>query len=130
MVEIGGEEVPDTDLVRALGDKYNAEILSVTGEPRSAKELDEEFGIPIATGYRRIEKLTDLGLLTFEESVLTDERRRRDTYRRQVNGIAIEFADNDFAVTVEEQAPVENKLDDIWRTLSDDDGRSSSPSGF
>ena len=130
MVEIGGEEIPDTELVRALGDKYNAEILSVTGEPRSAKELDEEFGIPIATGYRRIEKLTELGLLTFEESVLTDERRRRDTYRRQVDGIAIEFADDDFAVAVEERASVENKLDDIWRTLSDDEDRSSSPSGF
>ena len=130
MVEIDGEEIPDRELIRALGEKYNAEILSVTGEPRSAKELDEEFGIPIATGYRRIETLTDVGLLTFEESVLTDERRRRDTYRRQVSGITVEFADNDLTVTVEEHTPVENKLDDMWRTLSDSEDRSSSPSGF
>lgn len=129
MVEIDGDEVPDTELIRTLGDKYNAEILSVTQEPRSAKELDEEFGVPIATGYRRIEELTDVGLLAFEESVLTEERRRRDTYRRQVDGVTVEFAENDLVVTVEEHSPVENKLDDMWRTLSDSESRSSSP-GF
>jgi hypothetical protein len=130
MVEIDGDEVPETELVRTLGDKYSAEILSVTGEPRSAKELDEEFDVPIATGYRRIEELTEVGLLGFEESILTEDRRRRDTYRRQVDGVSVEFGENDIAVTVEEYTPVENKLDDMWRTLSDSGSDSSSPSGF
>jgi hypothetical protein len=126
MVEIDGEVVPNEELIRTLGDKYNAEILSVTGEPRSAKELDEEFGVPIATGYRRIEELTEVGLLAFEERVLTEERRRRDTYRRQVDSITVEFGEDDLAVTVTEHSPVENKLDDMWRTLSDSDRPSSS----
>jgi hypothetical protein len=130
MVEIDGDEVPETELVRTLGDKYSAEILSVTGEPRSAKELDEEFDVPIATGYRRIEELTEVGLLGFEESILTEDRRRRDTYRRQVDGVSVEFGENDIAVTVEEYTPVENKLDDMWQTLSDSGSDSSSPSGF
>ncbi len=129
MAEIDGDEVPDAELVRTLGDKYSAEILSVTTEPRSAKELDEEFDVPIATGYRRIEELTDVGLLAFEESILTEERRRRDTYRRRVDGITVEFGENDFAVTVDESSPVENKLNDMWRTLSESEDRPSS-SGF
>lgn len=130
MVEIDGEEIPNVELIRALGDKYSAEILSVTGEPRSAKELDEEFDVPIATGYRRIEELTDVGLLTFEEDILTEERRRRDTYMRQVDKITMEFGENELTVTVEEHSPVETKLDDMWRTLSDSESRSSSSSGF
>lgn len=126
MVEIDDEEVGKTDVVRALGGKYNAEILSVTQEPRSAKELNEEFDVPIATGYRRIEELTDVGLIDFEESILTDERRRRDTYRRRVDSITVTFEEDDFSVSVEEHAPVENKLDDMWRTLSDSDSDRSS----
>lgn len=126
MVEIDGDDVSDTELIRTLGNKYNAKILSVTDEPRSAKELDEEFGVPIATGYRRIQELTEVGLLTYEESVLTEERRRRDTYRRQIDGITVEFTENDFAVTVERHSPVENKLDNMWRTLSDSENNSSS----
>ncbi|MFB6361396.1 MAG: ArsR family transcriptional regulator [Halobacteriales archaeon] len=126
MVEIDGQDVPDTELIRTLGDKYNVEILSVASEPRSAKELNEEFGIPIATGYRRIEDLTELGLLTFEESVLTEERRRRDTYRRQIDNISVQFAENSFTVRVEEHAEVENKLDAMWETIGDTEQRSSS----
>jgi hypothetical protein len=130
MVEIDGEEISDVELIRTLGNKYSAEILSVTAEARSAKELDEEFDVPIATGYRRIEELAEVGLLAFEEDVLTDERRRRDTYMRQVDGINLEFGENELTMTVEEHSPVESKLDDMWRTLSDSEGRSSSSSGF
>lgn len=126
MVEIDGQEIPDTELIQTLGDKYNVEILSATSEPQSAKELNEELGIPIATGYRRIEDLTEVGLLTFEESILTDERRRRDTYRRQIDNITVQFSENSFSVTVEEHAEVENKLDAMWRSVSDTEQHSSS----
>lgn len=129
MVEIDGERVDDTELVRALGDKHNAEILSVTHEPRSAKELNEEFDIPIATGYRRINELTEIGLLGFEKSILTEESRRRDTYRRQVDRVSVEFDEDDFSLTIEEPTLVENKIDDMWRTLSDT-GSGRSSSGF
>ena len=129
MVEIDGQEVPDTELIRTLGDKYNVEILSVTSEPRSAKELNEEFGIPIATGYRRIEDLTEVGLLSFEESVLTDERRRRDTYRRQIDHISVQFSENSFTVSVEEHGEVENKLEAMWKSISETE-RQSSSTGF
>lgn len=126
MVEIQGQEVSDKDLIRTLGNKYNLEILSVTSEPRSAKELNEKFDIPIATGYRRIDELMEVSLLKFEESVLSDDRRPEDTYRRQIDSISIQLSDNSFSVSVEEKAEVEKKLDSIWRTISDTKSKSSS----
>ena len=41
------------DVLRALGNEYNPEILQATHEPRSAQDLSEELGVPIATCYRR-----------------------------------------------------------------------------
>lgn len=114
-----GEGIDDTELVRTLGSKYSAEILGATNEPRSAQELSERLDIPIATCYRRIEDLTDAGLLALEDSVLSDERRRVDVYRRQVNQLTVSFGDANYSVVLDRRSRIKNKLDDAWRTLSD-----------
>jgi DNA-binding transcriptional ArsR family regulator len=112
-------DADDIRLLRVLGNKYNAEIISATHEQRSAQQLSEELDIPIATSYRRIDELTDVGLLELEDSILTDERKRTDVYRRDVDEITIEFGEDDIAVTVERRPEIKNKLDNAWRTLSE-----------
>lgn len=114
-----GVEADDAELVRTLGSKYSAEILGATNEPRSAQELSERLDVPIATCYRRIEDLTDAGLLSLEDSVLSDERRRVDVYRREINELTVSFGEAGYSVVVEERSEVKNKLDDAWRALSD-----------
>jgi predicted transcriptional regulator len=114
-----GAAARDVELVRTLGSKYSAEILGATNEPQSAQELSDHLDIPIATCYRRIEDLTDSGLLSLEDSVLSDERRRVDVYRRDVNELTVSFGEEGFSVVVEERTEVKNKLDDAWRALSD-----------
>ncbi|MFB6156218.1 MAG: winged helix-turn-helix domain-containing protein [Haloferacaceae archaeon] len=114
-----GADVDDAKLVRTLGSKYSVEILGATNEAQSAQELSEQLDIPIATCYRRIEELTDAGLLSLEDSVLSDERRRVDVYRRDVDEVNVAFGDDGFGVAVEERSRVQNKLDDAWRALSD-----------
>ncbi|MFB6281153.1 MAG: helix-turn-helix domain-containing protein [Haloferacaceae archaeon] len=114
-----GAEAGDAELVRTLGSKYSAEILGATNEPRSAQELSDRLDIPIATCYRRIEELTEAGLLALEDSVLSEERRRVDVYRREVNELVVSFGDSGYSVVVEERSQVKNKLDDAWRALSD-----------
>ncbi|MFB6153611.1 MAG: ArsR family transcriptional regulator, partial [Halodesulfurarchaeum sp.] len=37
------------EVLRVLGNKYNAEILQATNTPKSAQELSDELDIPIAT---------------------------------------------------------------------------------
>ncbi len=106
------------DVLRTLGNKYSAEILEAAEEPQSAQELSEELDIPIATCYRRIDELTDHGLLELHDNVLSEDRRRIKVYRRNIEGVRVAF-DDDVAVDVEERSTVTNKLDEAWRNLSE-----------
>ena len=106
------------DLLRTLGNKYSAEILDATDEPRSAQELSDELDIPIATCYRRIDELTEHNLLELHDNVLSDDRRRIKVYRRNVDAVQVEF-DDVLTVDIEERSEVANRLDEAWRTLSE-----------
>ena len=106
------------DLLQTLGNKYSAEILDATNEPRSAQELSDELDIPIATCYRRIDELTEHDLLKLHDNILSDDRRRIKVYRRNIDAVRVEF-DEALAVDVEERSKVTNALDEAWRTLSE-----------
>ncbi|WP_115863527.1 ArsR/SmtB family transcription factor [Halorussus litoreus] len=105
------------ELLRVLGNKYNAEILRATGEPKSAQELSDELEIPIATSYRRIEELADAGLLELSGREFSDEGRRTKVYRRNVDALDVSFDDGAIDVAVDERPEEENSLADVWRDL-------------
>jgi predicted ArsR family transcriptional regulator len=106
------------DLLQTLGNKYSAEILDATDEPRSAQELSDELEIPIATCYRRIDELTEHNLLELHDNILSDDRRRIKVYRRNVDEVTIDF-DEELTVDIQERSEVTNTLDEAWRTLSE-----------
>ena len=108
-----------TEMLRVLGNEYNPQILSFAHEPRSAQELSDELDVPIATCYRRIEELTDADLLEHHDRVLSDERRRVNVYRRNIEEVVVNFSEGDVNVEVEERRKVKNRLDEAWRTLSE-----------
>lgn len=105
------------DIIEVLGNKYNPEILDAAGDPKSAQELSDELGVPIATCYRRINELTDADLLELHDRPLSDEHRRIKVYRRRVDAVTIEF-DGGLSLEVEERSEVKNKLDEVWRRMS------------
>lgn len=107
------------ETLRKLGKKYSPEILGATDEAASAQDLSEELDVPIATCYRRIEELSESGLLELEDSVLSEEHRRVDVYRRRVDEVRVGFDSDGLSVSIEERSQVKNKLDDAWRALSD-----------
>lgn len=106
------------DIIEVLGNKYNAEILSAASEPKSAQELSDELSVPIATCYRRINELTDAELLELHDRPLSDEHRRIKVYRRNVEAVHLTFEDG-LQVDLEERSAVKNKLDEVWRTISE-----------
>jgi predicted ArsR family transcriptional regulator len=110
--------MPSVDILETLGNKYSAEILDATDEPASAQELSDELGIPIATCYRRIDELTEHGLLELHDNILSDDRRRIKVYRRSVEEVRVDF-DDGLSVNAEDRSEVTNKLDEAWRTLSE-----------
>lgn len=105
-------------LIEILGNKYNTDILSATAEPKSAQELSDELEVPIATCYRRIDELTESDLLELHDRPLSDEHRRVKVYRRSVDQIEIDFR-NGLSIHISERTEVKNRLDDVWRSLSD-----------
>lgn len=113
----GSEDSVET--LRKLGKKYSAEILGATDEAASAQELSDDLGVPIATCYRRIEELSESGLLELSDSVLSEEHRRVDVYRRSVDEIRVGFGADGLSISIEERSHVKTKLDDAWRRLSD-----------
>jgi predicted ArsR family transcriptional regulator len=106
------------EILQTLGNKYSAEILNATDEPQSAQELSDQLEIPIATCYRRIDELTEHGLLELHDNILSDDRRRIKVYRRNVDTVHIDFEES-LTVDIEERSEVTNKLDEAWRTLSE-----------
>jgi predicted transcriptional regulator len=108
-----------TEMLRVLGNEYNPQILSFANEPRSAQELSDELDVPIATCYRRIEELQEADLLEHHDRVLSDERRRVNVYRRNIEEIVVRFSEGEVSVEVEERRQVKNRLDEAWRTLSE-----------
>jgi len=105
------------DVIEILGNKYNADILDAAEEPKSAQEFSDELDVPIATCYRRIEELTDAGLLELHDRPLSDEHRRIKVYRRAVDAITVRF-DDGLTIDVEDRTDVANKLDEVWRQMS------------
>lgn len=77
-------------VIETIGTKYTAEILRATHEPRSANELSDRLDIPIATTYRRLEHLTDTGLVTRIPADETD--RDSAVYQRTIDQISLSFA--------------------------------------
>lgn len=108
------------DVLRVLGNKYNAEILQATHSPKSAQELSKELEIPIATSYRRIEELSEHDLLEMEGKELSDEGRRTKVYRRRVDELTVTFGINDTEIESKERTEAKNALVDVWSDLRTD----------
>lgn len=104
----------------ALGNDYNPDILRSAYEPHSAQEFSDMLDIPIATCYRRIEELSEAGLLTLHDRVLSDEHRRTNVYRREVDEINVRFEDDNLVLNVTKRPEVKTKLDDVWRRIAQD----------
>jgi DNA-binding Lrp family transcriptional regulator len=78
------------DRIDILGRKYSSEIMAATDTPRSAGELSDDLGIPIATCYRRVEELVAAGLLE-EQTAKPADGRASAQFQRTTDAIDIRF---------------------------------------
>lgn len=100
-------------LLEALGNKYSADILRATAEPRTAQELSDELEIPIATCYRRLEDLCERGVMEQTGSRFTEDKRHAKLYRRRIERVCFDM-DEEITVTLQERSEAKSKLDTIW----------------
>ena len=76
------QEKQSPEISRLLADKHSARILFATmRNQRSAFELSDNLGIPIAVCFRKIKLLEDADLVFCAERKLTNEGKRISLFR-------------------------------------------------
>ncbi|NLK25936.1 MAG: helix-turn-helix transcriptional regulator [Euryarchaeota archaeon] len=87
---------------RLMTEEYSAKILLATmGRAKSALELSEKLGIPIAACYRKIRALEDAGLIYCHERRLTRAGKRVSLYKARVKNAQIVFEKNKVKARIE-----------------------------
>lgn len=104
------------ELPGVLGEEYTTEILAATDDPKSARELSNQLGIPIATCYRRIESLVEAGLLNEVGRELSDRGRRTSVYRRTVDELSVSFENGEVTVASTDRPPLSELRRRVRRT--------------
>mgnify|MGYP000521750502 CR=1 FL=1 len=89
------------ELLSVLEDTDCRAVLEATGEEAlSAKEISEHCSIPSSTVYRKVDRLTDAGLL--EESLrIHRSGKHTSEYSRCVDGVALSIGDSGTEVRME-----------------------------
>ena len=89
-------------MARILGDNYSAKILiAINTKPKTALEISEVYGIPIAACYRRINNLLEHGFIVKDERYLTQEGKRTWKYLSNVHQVNIMYRDGKLRVHCE-----------------------------
>ena len=112
---------------RLLTDEYAVKILMATVRlPRSAQQISEQFGIPIAACYRRIRDLEVAGLIRCTERRLSRQGKRVCFYQSRVRTAALQYENGRLKVrfTMLDEAPNNDWQDvDLKTDQNGDDGR-------
>lgn len=113
----------------ALGDSDCREILTATSDgPMTVSELVDECNIPMATAYRKVERLVELELL--EEGIRVRPRGRNSReYRLCVEAVHVTIPDRrapavSFSCAITGREPAERQRAKIWTDggqLADDE---------
>lgn len=99
------EESDPAELFALFDDEYARAILTKTSErPMSAKALSEACDASLPTVYRRLDRLTDLGLVD-ERTEFGDEGRHYSVYEARFERASIEIEDGELSVSVVAPGP-------------------------
>lgn len=100
------DEDEEQRLLDAIDDAGCRTILEVTGdEAMSANELSEACDLPLSTTYRKLELLTESGLLA-ESIRIRRSGKHTSEYARCVDDVHLAVgADGGFEVTLERRVP-------------------------
>ncbi|WP_049925875.1 winged helix-turn-helix domain-containing protein [Halopiger goleimassiliensis] len=109
-----------TELLNTLGQKYSPDILRSADEPKSAQELSDELDVPVTTSYRRVETLTDLGLLEDDEDdpSFGETGQSKTLYQRNVSEIVIRFEGQEIEIESKDREVADQSLASVWDDLS------------
>ncbi len=101
-----------------MTDEYAVKILVATVRtPRSAQEISQRFGIPIAACYRRIRDLQKVGLVECKERRLSREGKRVSFYLSTVKNAYVFFEGSRLRVKFELKTGGADQYGDEWHDI-------------
>ncbi|MFC7165601.1 ArsR/SmtB family transcription factor [Halospeciosus flavus] len=113
-VPIPDLEPPIQDVLDALDDEDCREILQVLDEPRPASEVTDHCDIPSSTTYRKLDLLSEAGLVV-ERTSLQDGYRQVTLYVRTFESVQVVAGEDGFTVEIEERERTpDERLDKLW----------------
>ncbi|MFP8954778.1 helix-turn-helix domain-containing protein [Natrialbaceae archaeon A-arb3/5] len=112
------EESSLEDLFAVLDDEYARAILTETStEPMSAKSLADACDASLPTIYRRIDRLSEHGLIE-ERTEFADEGRHYGVYKATLDRIVIELGDEEFTADVTTTSPdPADRFTQLWEDI-------------
>jgi DNA-binding transcriptional ArsR family regulator len=118
------ENCPDSEVqvvLDALADPECRSILDELGTPLSAQDVADRCDIPQTSAYRKLEALSEAGLVSEGTEIRTDGHHRR-TYERDVSGVLVlRGTDPGFDVEfVDGQATPDQRLAQFWSRISEE----------
>jgi DNA-binding transcriptional ArsR family regulator len=121
--EPSAEAAPELRAVLdALDDADARAIIRTIEEPATASEVSERCDIPLSTTYRKLELLTEAGLLV-EGTEIRSDGHHTTTYTVAFEDVRIALTESrEFEVEITrtaEQRPDE-RLADIWTTVQEE----------
>lgn len=99
----GGNRMNDIlQTSKVLSDANALKIIAATQKrPRTAQELSDELGSPLAGTYKKIKELENSGLIAPLDRMLTSQGKRVTRFVSLVRGFYVEFHNNELRVTLE-----------------------------
>jgi len=85
--------------------------------PRSAQEIAEKFGIPIAACYRRIRDLQKVGLIECKERRLSQQGKRVSYYLSTVKNAYVFFENGRLKVKFQLKTGGADRFGDQWHDI-------------
>lgn len=104
----------------ALADEECRQILDVLDEPHTAPEVRKRCDLPQTNTYRKLERLTEADLVE-AGTELRPDGHHATTYRRDFDGVVVDYDDGALDVTVVDAAESPNeRLARFWAQISDE----------
>jgi DNA-binding transcriptional ArsR family regulator len=109
------DDVDLQSILAVLDDPASRTIIRQISEPMTASELSKACDIPLSTTYRKLERLTDAGLLVESTDVRSDGHHTT-RYDVAFDSVTIALAeDRSFEVSLELRAEApEDRLASMW----------------
>lgn len=111
-------QLREQDVVDALANAAQRNMLAACiPSPLSAKAVSQTTGVPLATVYRHVKHLEEVGLLYIERSAMTPDGKPYDLYRARVSRAVLELNASGSRVMWETEPTREDRLVGMWRQL-------------